>query len=128
LIYNELMEDTMGKRCIGISFLATIVIFAMAGCGASTQQLTPAGQQVQVTKAEPPPGCMEVGPVEAKSGGGCGIYGAKGTYEDAYNILRNKAAQMGATHVRMDAQVPPHNEGGCYNLAFVIRGVAYRCP
>ena len=110
-----------------VILLGAVVTFALFACSVSTQQLSPAAQNVQVTKAEPPPGFVEVGPIEAVSGGGCGMYGSRGTYEDAYNILRNKAAEMGANHVRMDAQEPPHYEGGCQNQAFVIRGVAFRC-
>jgi phosphate-selective porin len=113
-------------RKIAVIFLLTILV--MTGCAVQTQTVTPAGQAVKVTKAEPPPGCTEIGPIEAKSGGGCGMYGAKGTYEDSYNILRNKAAGMGANHVRMDSQIPPHNAGGCFDQAFVIRGIAYYCP
>jgi hypothetical protein len=128
------MEDNMNGRCNKFSLLlytlnvlAAVATLALLACSVSTQQLSPAAQNVHVTKAEPPEGCAEIGPIEAVSGGGCGMYGAKGTYEDAYNILRNKAAEMGANHVRMDAQVPPHLEGGCQNQAFVIRGVAFRC-
>ena len=120
------MKKKIGK--ILLIFFPEIILIAGCGGKVSTAPLTPEGQKVQVTKAEPPPGCVEVGLIEAISGGGCGMYGAQGTYEDAYNILRNKAAEMGANHVRMDSQIPPHGEAGCFDNRFVIRGVAFRCP
>jgi hypothetical protein len=103
--------------------LSIVLAIAAIGCAVQTQPLTPAGQNVKVAKAEPVGNCTELGPITAQSGGGQGMYGAKGTYEDAHNILRNKAGEMGANYVRMDSQVMPV----AHLNAFTIYGVAFYC-
>ena len=115
--------------------------------------MTDEGGQVAVARDDPPYGCTPLGPVEAKHGDGCGLYGKQGKYLHAYNHFRNVAAKMGANYVRIDDFTKPHFEGrwtysptttywqgsgfpteserafvGCYRNAFVLRGSAYYCP
>lgn len=109
-----------------IASVSLVVCIAGLGCTVTAQPLTPAGQAVNVGKSDPPGSCTQVGPVSAQSGGGAGMYGAQGTYEDALNIFRNKAGAMGANYARMDSQVMPVPAAGMN--AFVIHGVAFYCP
>ncbi|MEO7095844.1 MAG: DUF4156 domain-containing protein [Polyangiales bacterium] len=89
--------------------------------------LTWGASRLHVGKSDPDPACEELQPIEAVHGDGCGGFGERGSYNGAYNVLRNLAADVGADYVRMDSQVPPHSERGCFDNKFVIRAVAYRC-
>ncbi|MDX2021263.1 MAG: DUF4156 domain-containing protein [Deltaproteobacteria bacterium] len=102
---------------------------ALAACGTTAPAvvLRPGANAVKVAKAEPPDGCVEVGPIEAIHGSGCGGFGREGTYEGAYMTLKNKADERQANFVRADQQIPPHSENGCFDQRFVIRGVAFAC-
>ncbi len=99
----------------------------MNGAPSAPPPLSPAAQSVQVLKSDPPRSCRDLGPLEAVHGSGCGGFGSQGTYEGAYNELRNMAAARGANYVRMDSQFGPHSENGCFDDRFVIRGVAFAC-
>lgn len=108
--------------------LATGTLIAGCGVPASSAVLSPMGQTVRVGRSDAEAACVELGPVETTHGSGCGMFGRQGTYEDAYVLFRNRAAELGANYLRLDQQVPPHSESGCYNQEFTIRGVAFRCP
>jgi hypothetical protein len=99
------------------------LLFVSSGCGVSTAQLAPGAENIRVSKGDPGPNCREIGPISGESGAGAGIYGARGTYEDSYNLLRNRAVEMRATHVRMDSQEFPSPVSN----KFIIRGIAFRC-
>ena len=89
--------------------------------------VAPGAEEIRVGKSDPDPSCQELQPLEAVHGDGCGDIGDRGTYTGAYNTLRNMAQQIHAHYVRMDQQVPPHSENGCFDDRYVIRAVAYRC-
>ena len=57
----------------------------------------------------------------------CGAFGRAGTYEGAYTTLKNNAVVKRANFVRIDQQIPPHSENGCFDQRFVMRGVAFSC-
>lgn len=107
---------------------AFFLVFPLTACGgvAANTQLVPGAAEVRTGKSDPPEGFVEIGPIEAVHGTGCGAFGKLGTYEGAYSVLRNKAAEMGATYVRINTMTEPHSEASCYNNTFVIRGTAYR--
>ena len=88
--------------------------------------LTAEGSAVQVSKADPPPGYEEVGPVSVGHGEGCGSMGKAGSYEGAYALLRNEAGKRGAHYVRLDVAVPPHSEQGCVVNTYLMQGIAFR--
>jgi hypothetical protein len=94
-----------------LSFVGTMILVGCATAlpGYSAVALTPAGRNVQLMKADPPPGCAEVGPVRGEGDGA----------EFSKNDARNKAAEAGANYVRMES-VTAH--------AGWLTGTAYRCP
>ena len=77
----------MYKKLTCLALLA-----ALAGCASS--ELSPAGQKVRVITNDPPRECQEVGQQTAMSG--MGVIAAK-------NMLRNWAAGIGATDLRLEA-------------------------
>ncbi len=96
--------------------------------GASNRAAARSGSSVTVRQSDPDEDCREVGPIEATDGQGCGLFGARGTYDGAYSELKRLAAIRGADFVRIDEQVEPHQlHDACYNNEFTIRGVAFRC-
>lgn len=103
------------------------VILAIAGCiTASVPPTSAKARMVEVRKGDPPPGAMELGTIEVQNGGGCGGFGAKGTFEGAVAELRNNALARGADYVMLVSQTEPHSEANCFVDGFVLRGIAYR--
>ena len=102
------------------------VCFILVGCVAEPIPLNPAAFQIRIGKSDPGEGYIEVGPVTATHGGGCGGFGSRGTYEGAYAILKNKAATLGADYVQIYTVSEPHPAGGCFVNAYTITGTAYR--
>jgi hypothetical protein len=80
--------------------LAVGVLWMTTGCGAT--ELTEAGQQVHVGKADPGAGCKELGTVYG-SGGVEYVRNSETEMTSAQNELRNRAGKLGATYVSMDA-------------------------
>ena len=115
---------TTPRSGIGLAFAFTSSL--VIGCGASVPQATPGASAVTTGTDDPAAGLVEIGPIEASHGSGCGAFGAGGSYEGAYRVLRNRAAEMGATYVKILSEEPPHAAGGCFVNAYVIRGLAYR--
>jgi hypothetical protein len=115
----------IGTRVLRLLW-ATGLVAATTSCEATPVAIAPAAQQVQIAKADPPRGSREIGPIEAIHGEGCGGFGAKGSYESALAVLRNKAAAMGGNYVELMTLTEPHSEHGCYDDRFIIRGNVYR--
>ena len=78
--------------------LAVGVLSMTTGCGAT--ELTEAGQQVHIGKADPGTGCKELGTVY---GSGGYVRNSEAEMTSAQNELRNRAGKLGATYVSMDA-------------------------
>lgn len=110
-----------------LGLTATSGATVLAGC--SYQQLTPAGQNIVTTTNQPGGQCKSLGNVTGKGGGGGGGYVAnEKLVEYAMNDLRNKAADMGATHVQ--TQPPSLGVGGGQNTtttSATIVGEAFQC-
>jgi hypothetical protein len=102
------------------------VALVVAGCSAADVLVAPDASRVQVGTRPPVGPHEQVGAVTATHGGGCGLYGRRGTYEGAVAILRNKAARLGANYVQVLRVTEPHLEGLCMYQGFVIDGMAYR--
>lgn len=102
----------------------------LSGCVTTTPRipvvLSSEGAQVNILPNDPPAALKEIGPVEVVDGYDCGMFGKRGKYEDAYILLKNKVAEMGATHVKIIDTVQPHSEHGCFDNRFTIRGVAFK--
>jgi hypothetical protein len=106
--------------------LAVVAFWALGGCTAGSVHILPGSQHVEVGSVAPADGYLMVGPISAKHGGGCGLYGSQGDFAGAMNTLRNQAAQMGATYVQIVSQRGEHMSGLCLDRAYVIDGLAYR--
>lgn len=108
-------------------FLLILVSGIMYGCAtAKGIPLNAGADKIEIGKRDPDSNMMSIGPIEVIHGSGCGGFGAKGTYEGAYNMLRNKALSMGAAYVQLITITEPHSEYGCYDNKFVIRGLAFK--
>lgn len=116
---------TLQRRGHSGGVLAFLVA-ALASCRATPPAVTPGAETIEVAKGDPPREAENLGPVEAVNGHGCGLYGAKGSYEGAQAELREQAAQRGGDYVQVVKATEPHVEGGCYDVRFILRGVVFR--
>jgi hypothetical protein len=106
----------------------TLILFPLLLIGCFATAATPAllagSERIRIGKSDPA-GLVELGPIEAVHGSGCGGFGEKGTYDGAVTVLRNEAARMGASYVEIFTLTEPHSETGCFDNRFVIRGTAW---
>jgi Domain of unknown function (DUF4156) len=110
------------------SFFA--LLFAV-GCllpACKTAGLSPAGSAVAPTRDPLPPQCETLGLLTGKGGGTLGgaYISNENLIDYAMNDLRNKAADLGATHIRHDP--PQLGEGDGTTTSVTITGTAYACP
>ena len=94
--------------------LVIVLSFILTGCSAA--KLTPQGEAVRITKAEPT-GCQNLGDVYGKGYAGVSSW----NMEYARNDLRNQAALKGGNVVSIDTGT---NTNGKIDLV----GQAYKCP
>jgi hypothetical protein len=108
---------------LGIAMLlASTLIFG--GCG--TAKLSNRGRRVEMLFDTTPEQCRAIGTVVGSSGGAYGGYVANSDLvEYAMNDLRNKAAELGATHVR--ASPPQFGAQGGTTTGATVVGNAYQC-
>jgi hypothetical protein len=106
--------------------LRLLSVFLLAGCAAAQVAPTPDASRVTIGTSPPQGPYEQLGTITATHGGGCGLYGARGSLEGAYTILRNKAAQLGADYVQILRLSEPHVVPGCSVQAFVLDGLAYK--
>ena len=91
---------------------------ALVAC-ASTPDLRPGADRVQIGKADPDPNQYSaIGPIEIRHGA---VF-VKGTYEGAYAELQNAAAEKGADYV----EIFDLHEGTPKDAAFVIRAMMFK--
>ena len=109
--------------------VALAVALVAGGCGSvQVTEPLPGAERVRIVKGDAPADAVEVGPIEATSGYGCGAFGERGTYTTAYAVLRNEAVKVGANLVRIDSMREPYFAAAesCYHNEFTIQGVAFR--
>jgi hypothetical protein len=116
------------SRCYRRGLVVLGVVLSLLGCAPAPPLVdTPGEAEVRTGKADPDAGAQELGPITATHGGGCGMFGHKGSYEGATALLKQKAASLGADYVQVYQIVEPHWEVGCGMFqGFTIRGTAYR--
>jgi len=108
-------------------FCGLLVLLLLAGCTAAHVAVEPSAGTVTGGTQSPPSGAYaQLGAITATHGGGCGLYGSRGTYEGAFTILRNKAAAIGADYVQIIKVTEPRMEGVCMRQAYTLDGIAYR--
>lgn len=103
-----------------------IFVFAMFAAGAcSYSVLNQRGYSVSIADAKPE-ACENLGTVTGKGGGAWGEFVPnESLIEYAMNDARNRAAELGATHVTLS---PPQLGGGNGGIsAATVTGFAYRC-
>jgi hypothetical protein len=100
------------------------VMWVLSACGAVADlpPTSPHAREVEVGKSDPPPGSVEIGPIEASHGDGCGTFATTGTLEGAMILLRNEAVRRGANYVTLLST----GQERCLELT--VRGIAYRIP
>ena len=102
-----------------------LTMLLLTACTAGNVAMRADSVNVQVGNNPPGDGFTQLGPITAKHGGGCGLYGSQGDFEGAMNILRNTAAERGADYVQIIRQQGEHMTGICLDRAYVIDGFAY---
>ena len=91
------------------------IIVTIALCGCAGPVALGAGKDVNLAKADAPPGCKELGGVS-------GIGGYGDMVENAKNDVRNKAATKGANYVRWETTEKFPDGSGV-----AVNGTAYSC-
>ncbi|MCO5143279.1 MAG: DUF4156 domain-containing protein [Oligoflexia bacterium] len=108
-----------------------VILVSLFAFGCSTAELSSKGSSVEIVSEISKQNCKNIGPVFGKGGGSFGgawISDEK-LMEYAYNDLRNKAAEKGATHVVSQGHQMGQTTGqyGGSTSTATISGVAYRC-
>lgn len=113
----------MKKSILVLSLVAACVL---PSC--KTASLSHGGSAVAPTRDPLPPQCETLGLIVGKGGGtfGGAYLSNEKLIEYAMNDLRNKAADLGATHIRHDP--PQLGEGDGTTTSVTITGTAYACP
>jgi hypothetical protein len=110
--------------CLRIALSASL----LAACGAKAPAHSGPGRSVVLSEDSAPSGYVEVQNVSAKSGKGCGVFGDVGSREAAEQLLRDAAAKLGASYVRVTSVESPRPNHQCIEHEYSISGVAYRSP
>ena len=92
-------------------------ILTLLGC-ATTASLSSMGKGVKLGKSDPDTACKELESLDIKN--------SWGTPTDSKNLLRNKAADLGANYVRLDSLTSLTIAGD--NAGYMISGTAFKCP
>jgi len=118
--------------------VAVVVAMLCVGCvpKVETVNLIEGADKVRVfRKSDPPASCVEIKPFSVVTGSGCGALGSIGGFEASYNLFRNNIVQMSGNAGLIQNEVPPHSQpygnpmgGPCFVNAYLINGVAYKCP
>lgn len=129
------MDETRHRTARGIASriaLAMLALLAASSLDACTTGLSQGGRAIVVLGTAPRARCRILGPVFAD---GSGLTPAR-QMESAMNDLRNKAADLGGTHLLVQHQQIAQQQsaivtrGGLVPItssSAVMTGVAYRC-
>lgn len=101
-----------------------VLMAMMWACGgvADPPPVSPRSRYIEIGKHDPPPGSVEVGPIEVSHG--CGLREQRGTLEGAMILARNEAGTRNANYVAI-LSAGMGSTSRC-TTAFFIRGIAYR--
>ncbi len=107
--------------------LASFGALGVLACAGTPVVMTPEGERIRVGRSDPSDNYELIGPVTAHDGNGCGLYGRRGTHDNAITALRVKAATMGADYVAITTITEPHLANpSCFANPYTISGMAYR--
>tara|TARA_B100000745_G_scaffold295830_1_gene240407 strand:- start:443 stop:952 length:510 start_codon:yes stop_codon:yes gene_type:complete len=102
-----------------------LVASAAVGCSAPPVKMNAGASSVKVAKSDPPDNYLELGPVTAIDGKGCGAYGYRGTYDRTVVRLKNKTHGMNGDYVQIFSITEPHFRPGCFDNMYKINGTAF---
>jgi hypothetical protein len=86
----------------------------------------PGATEVMLSEAAPPAGFVQLQQLSVQSGRGCGILSEHGSRPDAEAKLREAAAKLGASFVRITEVREPQPNHQCVEHEYKLSGVAYR--
>ena len=95
--------------CLQSVVVATVLVL-LSSCS-SPGGLSSSGKKVEILKDAPNSGCEVVGKVVGMD--------ETGTVELARNSTRNQAAELDATHIRIDQEVPNGRKWAVYATAYL---------
>ncbi|MEL0615353.1 hypothetical protein V6243_00820 [Cobetia marina] len=106
--------------------LVAVSFTLLSACSAGQVSMQQNSMDVEIGSNPPTGEYKNLGPISAKHGGGCGLFGAQGNFEGAMTILRNKAASRGADYVQIIKQEGEHMSGLCLDRAYIVDGFAFK--
>jgi hypothetical protein len=121
--------------------LAVVIAVASSACAKEEEVIvhsTPESEEAQLSGARadvpgvtigdaaPGDGWESLGEISATSGDGCGPIGNRGTEAGARYRLKQQAAALGASYVRVLDVEKPQSGNLCVRNTYTIRGEAYR--
>lgn len=111
-------------RRVTCSFIVIALGVGLAACNRTS--LTKSGRTVAMV-SEPPGACDEIGTVLGQGGGTLSdpYHSHDALKKHARRDARNKAAELGATHVLLEEAQVGSDEGA--TRTFIVHGTAYRC-
>jgi hypothetical protein len=107
------------------NYFISIILLAIILSGCS-EELTSKGKYVKTGVEKPGDKFEVIKVIHANDGSGCGLLGESGSFESAQNKLRNTAAEIGATYVRIISTQTPKDVSDCLQRRYSITGEAYR--
>lgn len=133
----------LGSPCVShVPIVFGLLVLGVAWVGCKADQLTGRGSNVALLYAEPE-GCQSLGVVEGRGGGLAGAYTKPKVHrESAENDARDKAAELGATHLLLhpeevhqgDGRAPDPRDtnpslahGSGTGSTVLVSGTAYKC-
>lgn len=109
--------------------MTTLFLALLVAVGCASQVAPPSvpgASEVLLSEASPPEGFVQLQQLSVQSGRGCGVLGERGSREDAEAKLRDAAAKLGASFVRITEFREPGPNHQCVEREYKLSGVAYR--
>lgn len=108
--------------------LICLWVFAvlLVGCAGKPVVLDNLSKNVRVVKSDPGPNYIEIGPITAQDGKGCGLFGYTGTYDQAVLKIKKLAVKQDGDYVQIFTIREPHFRPGCYDNAYTISGTLFK--
>ena len=115
------------------SVVITLALLAGAvGAGCANVPIIRLFEGAEVVEVLPgeavPPRCETIRPVAVAHGSGCGGFGHKGDFPNAYNAFRNAVYSAGGNAGVILERSGPRPTPGCYVNEYRIEGLALDCP
>lgn len=120
----------MKKNIIRNIITLPLLVVALTACLLNAVKLEPGAERVEVNKQNPGNQYTEIGPISAENGSKCSKNPSDpkkiGTYENALNTLKNKAAKTNIDYVKIVSTTEPGYKLGCIGKRYAITGTGYR--